>query len=151
MLYNSLAESHIQYGLSSYGRTYKSYLQDIYKLQLKILKNIVPYKIKSMYHDNEMALFKYCSVLPIFLQVKYVLLKEHFFNTNIQDKIEHPIYTRAVANSRLCVRHAHNVYGERMATYMVPRIINELLPEVRNIITTSNIKHKLKSYFISTL
>ena len=76
LLYLALADSVVNYGLSSYGRTYKTYLMDIHKLQLRLLKTIVPKNIKTKYKDNYEKLFKYCNVMSILEKVKFLMLTE---------------------------------------------------------------------------
>lgn len=148
-LYNSLAESYIQYGISSYGRTYNTYLNSIYKLQLKILKLIVSNGIREKFRHDDTGLFKHCKVLPVQVRFKYNLLKENYFNSKFHKKIEHPVFTRAIARGRLRTTQARNVYGHRTAQYLVPRFINELPPTLKNEINPDNIKLKLKSHFLS--
>lgn len=149
MLYNALAESYIQYGLSSYGRTYKTYLDNIYRLQLKIIKKIVSPKIEHQFHDNDNGLFKHCKILPIHTQVQYSVLKEQFFNDSILNLIEHPVYTRAISKKRLRAPRANNAYGERTTDYLIPRLINSLPSDLRNDLTPANIKFKLKSFYLT--
>lgn len=151
LVYNSLAESYIQYGLSSYGRTYATYLNQIYKLQIKILKNIVSTKIRLQFKDDDMGLFKHCNVLPIEIQFMHSILKENFFNETLFKVINHPVHTRAIAQNRFGTTRANNVYGERTAHYLVPRLMNKLPSVLINVITQKNIKYKLKSYLLINL
>lgn len=44
-----LAESIVSYGLSSNGRTFKIYMDRIYSHQIRILKQIIPFKIKEKF------------------------------------------------------------------------------------------------------
>ena len=76
MLYMALADSVINYGLSSNGRTYHTYLSDIYKLQLRILKVITPKHIKNKFKNNDDELFKYCNVMNVFNKVEFFTLAE---------------------------------------------------------------------------
>ncbi|KAL0871061.1 hypothetical protein ABMA27_004866 [Loxostege sticticalis] len=137
MLYNSLAESYIQYGLGSYGRTFITYLNKIYNLQIRILKNIVTDKIRRQFHDDDSMLFKHCNILPVHTQVKYLLLKNTFL--------------MKIYNLKSSTPGANNMYGERTAGYIVPRLINNLPSELRVNLNTKNIKQKLKMYFLDTL
>lgn len=151
MLYNSLAESYIQYGLTSYGRTYTTYLNQIYNLQLRILKKMVSNTVKQQFNDYELGLFEHCKVLPVHTQFKYMMLRNYFFDETIRHVVSHPIHTRAVTRNLLVTSRANNAYGERTASYLVPRLINELPMELLDTITPKNIKHKLRSYFLSNL
>lgn len=153
MLYNSLAESYIQYGLDSYGRTYKTYLNKIYDIQLRILKNIVSVKVRNQFRDDHTGLFKHCKVLPIHSQVKFILLKKMFFSTNNQPQPVHSVYTRSVARRELSSKpvHVNNEYGKRTTDYIVTRLINKLPIELRDKLTAINIKYKLKEHLLSSL
>lgn len=151
MLYNSLAESHVQYCLSSYGRTYNTHLNKIYKIQLRILKRIVSPKTKLRYKDNELGLFKHCNTLPVHLQFKLNLLKEQFFNSYLFTKKEHSVYTRSIAQNKLCTVRADNTFGERTTCYMVPRLINQLPSDLRNKITKNNYKSVLKKHLLDDM
>lgn len=153
MLYNSLAESYIQYGLCSYGLTYETYLNKIYDLQIRILKNIVPNKIRRQYGEDPTGLFKHCKVLPVHSQVKFVLLKKLFFVTYNQPQAERPVYTRSVARHQLSCSsvRANNEYGRRTTDYLVPRLINKLPTELRDKLSVKNIKYKLKAHLFTCL
>ncbi|KAI5639565.1 reverse transcriptase (RNA-dependent DNA polymerase) domain-containing protein [Phthorimaea operculella] len=109
-MYNALAESIITYGLSSYGRTFRSYLDDIYKLQVRLLKLVVPFNFKIRIWD-EAELFTYCKVLPVHLNFKFQMLKEHFFRTEIQNPTSHFKLTRQVTNKILLKPKTNNYYG----------------------------------------
>lgn len=148
MLYNALAESYVQYGLSSYGRTFKSYLMQIHKLQLKIIKNIVSSNVKNQFINDDSSLFRHCKVLPVQTQFKNIFLKNYFFESSQKKERNHPVYTRAVAQGRFATVRANNTYGERTASYLTPRLINQLPLELRNSITPNNIKNKLKAHFL---
>lgn len=151
LIYKSFCESTINYGLTSYGRTFKTYLDSIFKLQVRLLKLIVPTKIKNSSKNDETKLFKYCQTLPVYTNVNFMLLKEQFFNTNIQQEINHPVQTRRVTQKKLVTTRANNSYGERTSSYLVPRLINNLPTDTRQSLTHSNIRIKLKKYFMSTL
>lgn len=151
LLYNALAESIIGYGLTSYGRTFKSFLKCVYNLQIRILKTIVPSSIKAKYSNDEVGLFRYCNVLPIHTKITYSLLKENFFNLDVQRHIIHDINTRQKANKKLVTTTAKNAYGERTLQYLIPHLINNLQQSLIQSITKTNIKCKLKSHFLNNL
>lgn len=153
-MYKSLAESIINYGLSSYGRTFKSHLDKIYILQLRLLKEVVPLKIKIKFKNDYYELFKFCEILPIHLKIKKGLLCEEFFNDNLKPKPikdDNNIITRRIMNMNHALPRFSNLYGKRKLNYIIPYLINELPTDLRDELTPNNIKHKLKSYFIQQL
>ena len=147
-LYTSLMDSIIAYGLSSYGRTFKTHLNKIYNIQLKTLKMIAPSSVRQKFYHNEFKLFQYCKVLPIQDKVKHILLKEHFFHYNRNYK-EHKILTRSISNNTIETTRANNFYGKRTLNYIIPRLINEVPKTLKDKITINNIKYKIKDFFFS--
>lgn len=148
LMYNALVESIISYGLSSYGRTFKTYTDQINKLQLRILKTIVPSAIKVKYKNNPNYLFQYCKVLPIQEKIKLVLIKENYFKY-IGNERQSCVFTRQIAQKKLCTISASNFYGKRTTNYIVPRLINDNLNiDIRDKITNFNIKRILKTVFL---
>lgn len=146
-MYKTLVESIISYGLSSYGRTYKTYLEQIYNIQYRLLKLLVPLKIKIKYTEDPAGLFKYCGVLPISEKVKYNLLVENYFNEEIQVPINHKIATRKITNKELYIPISNNEYGKRTSQYLIPRLMNNLPIAIKDKINHNNIKRILKVYF----
>jgi hypothetical protein len=72
-----MADSVINYGISSYVRTYKTPLRQIYNIPMRLLKAIVPLKIKHKYRHNYSKLFQYCRVLNVFDKVKLAVILEY--------------------------------------------------------------------------
>lgn len=141
-IYTALADSIISYGLSSYGRTFPSYLVKIYNLQLRILKVIIPKKLKEKFKFNEAALFEFCKTHPVHIKVKKLLIIENYFKFN--EFVMHSKLTRQITNKILKTIGAKNFYGERTTQYLVPRLINELPKNTRDKITPRNINQLIK-------
>ncbi|CAH2104643.1 unnamed protein product [Euphydryas editha] len=115
-LYKSLAESIISYGLSSYGRTYKTHLNKIYTLQLRLLKEIVPINIKNKFRNDYHQLFEHCKIMPIHDKIKLTLLSEEYFNDKLKilNKVDpNSIITRQKSNAILLLPKYNNLYGKR--------------------------------------
>ncbi|KAI5651769.1 reverse transcriptase (RNA-dependent DNA polymerase) domain-containing protein [Phthorimaea operculella] len=142
-MYTGLAQSIILYGLSSYGRTFKTYLDQIYNIQVRILKLVVPFDVKSKVTDD-LELFQFCKVLPVQILFKIQILKEQYFRTELQRPISHSTVTRQITNKLLNVPKSHNVYGKRTSEYIVPSLINTIPLETRQKITRTNISSVLK-------
>ncbi|XP_045450960.1 uncharacterized protein LOC123659836 [Melitaea cinxia] len=151
LIYNAFITSVLSYGLSNYGRTYRTYLNSIRRLQIRIIKNIVPPKIKMDCANNDNLLFKICKTLPVHDLVNFNLLKEQFFNLDIQELKEHKIATRQVTNKKLNIPKIKNIYGKRTSAYLIPALVNDLDLELRNNLTPTNIKYILKMHFLNKL
>ncbi|KAJ8721571.1 hypothetical protein PYW07_002346 [Mythimna separata] len=146
-MYVALAESIVAYGITSYGRTFKSYTERISKLQVRLLKSIVPKKIKLKCKENVIELFKYCKVLPVQTRFNMAILIEQFNNKNIQKPISHKITTRSITNNTLIVPRARNYYGRRTINYLIPTLINEIPNNIKKEINAKNYKQKYKNHF----
>lgn len=149
LLYLSMADSIISYGLSSYGRTYKTYLKKIFDIQIRLLKNIVPLKVKYKHKDNYEKLFQYCKVLNVYDKFKLAIISEN------QDKIKLLEKKKRASGLRmLCkvkpfrVPKYNNVYGKRSWTYILPKVLN-MLPEsiVQKIRNKKQTKNLIKRFF----
>lgn len=150
-MYKTLVESILSYGLSSYGRTFKTYLDQIYNIQYRLLKLIVPLKIKNKFTSDPYGLFKYCGVIPIHKKVELNLLIEQYFRTEIQVPKSHSITTRSITLKKLVKPKFNNDYGRRTSHYLIPHLINKLPVEIKNKITAKNIKNTLKKYFLNNI
>jgi hypothetical protein len=150
-LYKALGETIINYCISSYGRTCKTNLDPIYKLQLRILKTIVPIKIKNKFKDKDNELFYHCRILPIYDQIKVNLLVENFFNKKFYNIKQINKQTRSAANITLNIPRFNNLYGKQLLEYQIPKLINSLPNTIKKELKETNIKYKLKNYFMSLL
>lgn len=150
-MYKALAESLISYGLSSYGRTFKTYIDPIKNLQKRMLKTIVPPKEYIKLKDEGRSVFNYCKIVPIHDKFCMNLLMEQFFRKEILHLVEHPIATRNVTSKKLVTSAYNNYYGKRTSQYLIPRLINNLPITIKSKIQDKNIKEVLKEYFIEKL
>lgn len=154
LIYLSMADSIIGYGLSSYGKTYKTYLDYIYKLQISILKIIVPKKVKLECKKNNdyNDLFNYCKILSIFDKTKLHTLIEENQNKSKLNKKKRPDRLRNILYQKsFNLPKVNNVYGQRTWMYYLPNVLNELPLEMQNIfVTTDKFSSKIKNHFIDS-
>ncbi|KAI5635933.1 reverse transcriptase (RNA-dependent DNA polymerase) domain-containing protein [Phthorimaea operculella] len=140
-LYIALADSIISYGLSSYGRTFKTYIDRIYNLQISMLKRILPTKFKNKIKNNLKEIFTFTRTLSVHDKIEVVLLQEHFFayKENIKTGVK---YTRQIANENVNIIRASNFYGHRTTDYIVPSLCLPCLPVCMYDVPGSNRKVK---------
>ncbi|KAI5639343.1 reverse transcriptase (RNA-dependent DNA polymerase) domain-containing protein [Phthorimaea operculella] len=130
-LYTSLAESIVSYGLSSYGRTFKSYLDRIYNLQIRLLKLVLPFNLKNKF-KTENEIFNFCEVLPIHYKYSLQFLKEHYMRTDLLQPVAHSKVTRQVSNKMLVIPRTSNYYGTRITEFILPTLLNKLSHKSRD-------------------
>lgn len=150
LLYLSLADSIISYGLSSYGRTYKTNIDCIYKLQLSILKTIVPTYMKNKLKD-ESSVFKYCKVMSIFKKFDMSIVLEEYDKIKLlKTRYRHKQLRTLDYQPRYILPNYINVYGKRTWEYMLPNILNNI-PEVHTSVLADkkSCKIALKRYYIT--
>ncbi|KAL0893100.1 hypothetical protein ABMA27_014739 [Loxostege sticticalis] len=150
-LYLALVESLISYGITSYGRTFKTYLNKIYSIQLRFLKLIVPKNVKLQHVGNYHDLFKFCKIIPIHQKVQYSLLTEQYYREDICIPIKHNKLTRKATSKKMNIFRANNIYGQRTSKYIIPRLINAIPTHVTEMINKNNIKRTLKKHYQTNL
>lgn len=145
MVYYALVESIINYGLSCYGLSFNTYVEQIKKLQIRFLKYIVDNKVKTKCKDNYNKLFKYCRILPIEKTTYYNLALETYFKDEYKIKVSHKVITRSISKKKLSQIKAKNYYGQRTRKYTIPKLYNKypiLLED--SYICKEQLKKKLK-------
>lgn len=149
LLYMALADSVIGYGLSSYGRTCKTNLDDIYNLQIRILKIIVPKKIKIICKGDYGYLFEYCNVMNIYDKIKFSMLSEIHNPNFLSEKTRLPGLRNLNECHKYILPKVNNNYGARTDRYLIPSYLNELPIDLQEMYThQSKYRSKLKKYYI---
>ncbi|KAI5643064.1 reverse transcriptase (RNA-dependent DNA polymerase) domain-containing protein [Phthorimaea operculella] len=149
-MYLALADSVVSYGLTSYGRTFKTYLDKIYNLQLRIVKQIVPKNIKRKYKHNYDALFKYCNIIPIHTKFQFMFMVENYASiVNYPRLVSNR--TRRAAQNYLHTPKTKNFYGQRTNTYLIPNLCNNLPRDIFHNLTNKNFKKVLRKHYTNTL
>lgn len=150
-LYLALAQSVISYGLSSYGRTYKTHLNSIYALQLRLLKTIIP-KFENKRILNEGDIFNYCNVMDVFTLVKFNILNEVNDPSLLIEKCR-PNTLRNIQNSKkFVVPNARNFYGARMLNTIIPAFVNELTEDLQELyLDKRKYRRSLKEHLLKSL
>lgn len=151
LLYMAMADSIINYGISSYGRTYITYLQKIYNIQVRILKTIVPLKIKLKYRNNYDKLFQHCRIMNVFDKVKLAIALEYKDRLGELVRYDRSNRLRSLANSNhFTIPKCQNIYGKRIWSYYLPQILNDFPRTTIDKITSNpmNIKNIIKNLLI---
>ncbi|KAF9823712.1 hypothetical protein SFRURICE_009469, partial [Spodoptera frugiperda] len=147
IVYFALVESLIGYGLSVYGRTFKTYLDNIKALQIRFLKYLVPPKVKRECKHNYDKLYIPCKVLPVHDRAKYFLILEQFYSHQNKEKVTNKYNTRRVRENKLVRPPCKNYYGSRTNKYLIPTIYNknDWLRHINTKINKQSLKNKLRN------
>lgn len=147
-VYYTLAESIISYGVSSYGRTFKSYLDQIKLIQIRFLKLLVDKQVKENCKGDYLVLFKLCKILPIHDKVSLMIALEEYRNTEFKTYAGHSYTTRSVTTGKYVVPRTNNYYGQRTRRYLVPKNYNKLDID-DNSMSKATFKKKVKEVLLS--
>ncbi|KAJ8947323.1 hypothetical protein NQ317_014109, partial [Molorchus minor] len=126
ILYKSLVESHITYGIIGWGGVLNTHLQRLEVIQKRILKIILnkPYTYPSdeLFQETNVCdirqLYFYCISLKMFSEKK--------------DKAKHDYQTRNRNIGNLPVVLMRTSTGQRSSNYLGPKIYNSIPVEIRS-------------------
>lgn len=152
-LYYALANSLLSYGLTCYGRTFKTYLDRIKSLQIRFMKLLVDKKTKTRCKKSDYEeLFVECRMLPVHEEVGMLLALEQFNKDEFKNYINRPRLTRTISKKMLEVPSCrNNYYGKRSRKYLVPKLYNEIPYDIRECKSFRMFKCKLKTYLLNKI
>jgi hypothetical protein len=142
IVYSALLESHIRYGLLSWGRTTTSYIKGINNIENSFKNIIMPFGNV----DNRLDL-NFMSVQQLHF---YLLILKHYFNA------DHKIRTKSLHVTRnidkfILPGDMINSYGFQQRRYLIPFYFNMLPPELLQLEKYSEIKSKLKIWVYANI
>lgn len=149
-IYFALVDSLIDYGLVAYGRTFKSYLDQIKALQLRFLKMMVNTKTRRDCKGDYEKLFSVCNILPVHEKVKCMLTISQFQNYISLYKTPNRITRRPIKAFNQTYK-PKNYYGARTVKYILPRLLNTLPRTYFTDNKTSLIKKQIKKFYLNKL
>ncbi|KAJ8980641.1 hypothetical protein NQ317_017937 [Molorchus minor] len=143
ILYFSLIESHLSYGILGWGGVLDSHLNHLNLLQKRLLKII--YKKEFTYSSND--LFNESNVMDIRSLYFYQCVLYQW-----QSRV--PIIprktTRAANNNNLRAPKTKTTCGQRCFTFLSIRAYNHLPKTIRQINTIKGFKNKAKDHILKT-
>lgn len=146
-LYHAVVQSHLSYGLQTYGTASESYLENIEKLQDKIVNNMLSRK-KQKRCTSRKELYSQANLLPfnklyIYKQIldndnqEFLKLKEQARTTRTN-----PTVNRFVSSIAI------NRNDERKRSHQIPKIFNTIPKEITAIGTKSKMKEELRKFLL---
>lgn len=152
-VYYALVDSLLSYGLVSYGRTFKTYLDKIKALQIRFMKLLVDTNTKRRCKlSNYEELFLECKMLPVHEKVVLWIAVEQY---GCEEFKTYFTRTRPVRNRVYKVYDvptSNNYFGERSRKYLVPKIFNDLpIDLIRNCLTKTSFKNAIQRFLLQSL
>jgi len=136
MSYTALFESVMSYGVEVWGSASNTNLLPIISLQQRALKVLSEPSGKIAPNKN----------MTLENMYKFKTLKRNYFRNEFRTKIDHKYETR---QGLYTYQRTMNKYGDRMTAIVVPKIINSIPVNLRNLTSQGAIKRELKKYFLS--
>lgn len=150
LVYHSLADAVISYGLGAYGLTFPVHLNKIKSLQIRILKLLVDYNVKKSLGGDYEKLFKLCKVLPVEYKLRMVIIMEQFGKTDHKHERKYAYQTRASKQPKLIVPKTKNYYGKRTRRWLTPVYSNELPHDLLHTVQSKkHLKSLLRRHYLS--
>jgi exonuclease III len=137
MAYTALFESVMSYGLEVWGSASSTNLLTIKNLQKRALKLISK--------EREDACFGIMSLESLY---KFKTLKRNYFRLDCRIKIDHEHHTR---HGAYVYQRTANKYGDRVTSVVVPKILNNIPENLRDLTSQASVKKELKRYFVNLL
>lgn len=140
-VYCSLIESHVRYGLLSWGNTTRTYVERVDWMQSKVLKAIVGGRRSTVVR---IQLFKHFNVLPASELFKFSIIDKFGLHPAYRKTETHDYPTRyqIFTTSRYT-----NDYGRQLLAHIVPALLNKLPPNIRQIQQNKEFKRTIKAHF----
>lgn len=145
VLYYSLIQSHLSYGIIGWGGVTNNYLQNLNNMQKWFLKIIyskdILYSTERLYNETKKLdlrqLFCQKILINIFKTRQNIKFREHTYNTRTKNLLTEKPY-------------AKKTIGQRNHTYLAPRLFDMLPPEIKNIKSYKMYKRQIKHWIETT-
>ena len=149
IVYYALAASVIEYGIEAWGRADEGVINNVQRLQDKIITMIIPKKeIKKRKTRKEQ--YQYLNLLPIKEMYKMKILTKNYYNEELKKKEKNTRYNLRRERPYEVTRAISN-YGTKTDDYIIPTIFNEIPPNILRIEKIRTAKIKIKEYLLTTI
>jgi len=145
IVYRSLVESVLDYGLTAWGLASNYKIAKIQKLQDKCVKTLAGKNLESFSLDQ---IYEKFGLLKVTSMVKFKLIKRYHFNTLYREEKSHPHQTRLNRTPQYKIPVWCNKYGKRTLEYVIPSLYNSLPLNLRSATGIQHLKTCLKKWLI---
>lgn len=143
LIYKTLCESIIRYGIESYGMTSEENLKPLKSIHKRILKSTL-YPLTSRDKRKELMI-KY-KILNLSNLYKYILTTKYYYQDEYRQTETTNYNTR---NTHYKLPVTKNKYGERTFNYTIPKILNKLPNYLKEIQNEKQMKNKIEDYYLN--
>jgi len=148
IIYLSLAESTLRYGITTWGHSCKTNLNNVQLVQNALVKLLVKKNIFSQ-RRNISLLYQNLTLLPVQALLWYRILTQHISDSEYKRKVEHEHNTRFTKNDGMLVPKYNNKYGQRTLEYNVPKLFNMLPSNIKTCELPTGARYMLKQWLLN--
>ena len=143
IIYHGLVYPFIMYGICMWGSIESGAMTKLTKIQTKILKKMIKKNVQS-----DVDVFKYWNVLSVNKIFKYCYIRENISEEWEGSLREHNYRTRIMESEPLVTPKSINRFQNRTSQYLMPRLLNEIPCNIRNI-ERANFLKNVKEFYLS--
>lgn len=143
MVYHALVQSIIGYGLQCYGNSAATHLRKIEMVNKKIIKIINGRTMPP--HGTRGNIYQNTCMLPVDKLYKYMMIIENYYNLQYLKEPEHMYNLR---HTRLNIPMTFNRYGEKQNKVEIPRILNSIPHDMKEIKKIGKVKQVIKRWLL---
>jgi hypothetical protein len=142
MVYKTLCESILRYAIESYGYTSEENLKPIKSIHKRILKaTLYPFTTKQKREE----LMKEYRILNFNNLHKFIMITKHYYEEIHREVQETPYNTRHIYYT---TPENRNNYGRTTIKFQVPKLLNSIPNELRNIENKNKMKKEIQKYYL---
>lgn len=149
IIYLSLAESTIRYGITSWGNSCKTNIGYIQSIQNSMTKLLVSKSIYAQRRDIKL-LYQSLNILSVRGILWFKIICQNLTSDSIyKERVDHAYGTRFSKNEGMSIPKIINKYGQRTFSYLVPTIFNKIPMDIKiQSNYTTELKNKIKRWLI---
>lgn len=147
LVYFSLVESTLRYGIMAWGGTADCHISKLIKIQNRFIKIIALNTQQEFLETTEK--YKWLFILKVTQVYKMVLLSNYYNCNEYREEISHPKNTRRKKDRKVVERRFINSYGKQELRVEIPKILNELPNNIRWILNKNIMKKEVKKFLIN--
>lgn len=147
-IYHALVESHLNYGIETWGFTSESNILSLARIQNSIVKTLVP---KSSKCATLKQMYMYLDILPLSCLIKYRVILKNYFKTENKVEPRNPYETRDKEFNSYFIPRYNNKHGQRVMNFIVPSIFNKIPKRILQLDKFQTIKKDIKNWLYSTM
>lgn len=142
LIYKTLCESILTYGIESYGYTSEENLKPIKSIHKKILKStLYPFTSRTQRKEK----MKEYNILNFKNLHKFLIITRHYYDQNYRQVQSTSYNTRHI---HYLTPHITNNYGRATIKYQVTYLLNSLPETLKDIQNIHQMKRKIKEYLL---